>query len=137
MHDVSKVPDQVNDVPSVKVERTLTRFDLALLLKGANATFRALIDYDLRSGAIVIVGGLTADLSRAITETPRGYQCTTSGLQPHERTRMRNGWATISEYHNQRTLSDRKIERFIIKVGFDRVFAVADRMTAPTPVAAE
>jgi hypothetical protein len=121
----------------VKAEQRLTWPQLVRRLAAANATEKALIDYDLRTGAIVIVGGLPAGLTQSVTDVPRGYQCTVTGLLPHERLRLRNGWATISEYHNQRTLSDAVIERFIVRAGFDRVFAVADRMTAPTAIAAE
>jgi hypothetical protein len=130
MHDVSSASIEVNE--AVKVEQQLTWPQLARRLAEANATEAALIDHDLRTGAIVIVGGLPTGLTRSFTHVPRGYQCTLAGLLPHERARLRSGWASISEYHNSRTLTDRKIERFITKAGLDRVFAVLDRQTAPT-----
>ena len=136
MSHVNPVSIEVNAVPAVNVEERLTWPRLARRLAKASATAAALIDYDLRTGAIVIVGGL-AELTRSITNVPRGYQCTLAGLLPHERARLRSGWASISEYHNSRTVTDRKIERFISKAGFDRVFAVLDRQTAPQAIAAE
>jgi hypothetical protein len=137
MDHLSPASIEVNAVLAVKVEQRLTRLQLARRLAEANATEAALIDFDLRTGAIVIVGGLPAELTRSFTNVPRGYQCTLAGLLPHERARLRSGWASISEYHNSRTVTDRKIERFISKAGFDRVFAVLDRQTAPQAIAAE
>jgi hypothetical protein len=126
----------------VKTEQLrLTWPQVARRLAEADATAAALIDFDLRTGAIVIVGGLTAEQTRSFTKVPHGYQCTLAGLQPHERMRLRNGWASISEYHNRRTLTDAAIERFITKkAGIERASAIVDRildqMTAPTMLVA-
>ena len=81
----------------------------------ANATAAALIVHDLSTGRIEVVGGFPAEQTRSFTNVPRGYQCTVAGLLLQERLRLRSGWATVSEYQNRRTLSDRKIERFIAK----------------------
>jgi hypothetical protein len=83
---------------------------------------------------------MTANLSRRLSQTSRGYQCTVANLAQHERERLRNGWATISDYHNgdlEKRPSDAAIECRIKEWGPDRVLQVLDRMTAPTLVAAE
>jgi hypothetical protein len=119
---------------AVKVERALTRGDLALLLKGANATQRALLDYDLRSGRIALAG-LTAEEARSITKVPRGYQCTMSGLDRHQRDRLRFGFAEISEFHNRRLPSNKAIVAYVKRAGANRVFATLDALTKPQAIA--
>jgi hypothetical protein len=127
---------QVVDLaPQIKISGRM----LAALLKKASATRKALVDNDLRTGRMVVIG-MTADQSRRFSGTPRGYQCTVANLAQHERERLRNGWATISDYHNgdlKKRPSDAAIERCIKRWGADRVLQVLDRMTAPTLVAAE
>ena len=98
MHDMSNVGAEVKVSTWSELRRRL-----------ATATGKALIDHDLRTGGITIEGGVPAEISRAVTGVPRGYQCTVAGLDRCDRDRMRNGWATISEYHNKKT--DRQIER--------------------------
>jgi hypothetical protein len=131
MHDVTNVTTGVK----IETPRRLTLAQLARELRDGSATDKALIDFDLRFGLIEISGGLPADMSRSVTGIPRGYQCTMRGLGPQERLRLRSGWATISDYHNKRTVSDRKIEAFIRKAGPAQVLAALDRLTAPAAAA--
>jgi hypothetical protein len=127
-------PQVAGLIPQIKISGRR----LAALLRTANATQRVLIDSDLRTGRMAVVG-LTADLSRRLSETSRGYQSTVANLAQHERERLRNGWATISDYHNgdlKKRPSDAAIERRIKAWGADRVLQVLDRMTAPAALVA-
>jgi hypothetical protein len=134
MHGIPRPHD------GVKVEQHFTGAELERRLAAATKTESALLDHDLRAGRIRL-DRLTGAQSRALTGVSRGYQCTLAGLEPHERMRLRNGWATISEYHNRRTVSDRQIERYLQRIGIDRVYDIFERLlemrTRPMQIAAE
>jgi hypothetical protein len=111
------------------VQCWVTGAELARMLKKADATGRAVIDYDLCTGRVALIG-MTAKQAQPITKVSRGYRCTMAGLDPLERAHLRYSGGTISAYHNKKP-SDRAIARFIKRAGPDRVFAELDRMTSP------
>jgi hypothetical protein len=123
VHSISNLPTSGKSVIYV------TGTKLASMLRKASATRRAVIDHDLCTGRLVVVG-LTATQAQPITKVSRGYRCTAAGLDPLQLAAMRYGWATVSQYHNKKP-TDAAIARFIKGVGADRVFAVLDEITKP------
>jgi hypothetical protein len=109
--------------------------ELARRLKTTTATRRALLAADLSAGRIEL-HHLTRKQARAIAGCSYGYQNTVEKLDPHQRERVRNGWASLAEFHNRQKTDD-QIDRFIKKVGPDRVFARYEWLTAPVAIAAE
>jgi hypothetical protein len=128
-HQVTGLTGQIKlPVPQYR----MTGRQLAAMLKGKSAGFRAVVDYDLRTGQLVVVG-MTAAESRVLTGTPAGYQSTVAGLQPHERRLLMSGQVSISECHNRRKPSVAAVERYCRKAGLDLIWQALERMTKPAP----
>ena len=107
----------------------VTGVELRRMLKKASTTRTAVIDHDLCTGRIALIG-MTGARAGPITKVPRGYRCTMASLSPLELADLRYGWGRISTYHNKKP-TDAAIARFIKRAGADRVLAVLDEYTRP------
>jgi hypothetical protein len=101
-------------------------------LLGTCATFRAcdaadLVDHD----------GLTIRQAMRRTGASFGYTITALKLSPEQRASVRRGERTLASFHLDPPVPDKVIDRFITKVGFERVWQRLDFLTAPTLMAAE
>jgi hypothetical protein len=128
-------------VKSVIVECRLTGRQLARQIKASTPTQLALLADDLSTGRMEVKRH-TARQARLLTGCSFGYQNTVAHLEPHERQRVRCGFAKLSDFHNNKKPTERQIEHFLNRADFDLAYKVFERMlehrTRPAPaIAAE
>jgi hypothetical protein len=104
--------------------------------KPISPSHRALLAVDLMNGTVQ-VSRLTGPQARALTGASVGYVGTASRLNPEEREQVERGKLTLSAFHNNKTVSDARIDRFIAKAGAENVMRGLDRWTQPQLFAAE
>src|SRR5262249_22090262 len=113
--------------------RKITGRRLAELLKSGRITpaFAALLAVDMERGEID-VSYLTAKQARVMTGASAGYIAAAKRLTPEQREQVKRGQVTLSSLHNaKRTPTDDAIDRYIAKVGADRVWQAFERYTQP------
>jgi hypothetical protein len=130
----------MHGITNLTVERKLTGRQLERELKAMTAAQRALMADDLASGRVV-VDRWTRRQARRQTGCSFGYQNTIAHLTPHDRQRVRCGFAKLSDFHNNKP-SEAAIERFLKRADFEVAYRVFTQMleqrTRPgTAVAAE
>jgi hypothetical protein len=109
-------------------------------LKKLNAGQRAVLAYGLNTGALHL-STYTKPQSAALAEISVSYISTVAHASPTERDLLSYGWLKLSDLHNQKkrqsVTTDADIERMVVEIGFDRIMAVIDRLTAPVLEPAE
>jgi hypothetical protein len=104
--------------------------------KGLSPTFLALLALDLTTGAVEM-SSFTGTQAKAVTGASASYLTTAKKLTPEQLEDVKRGRVSLSTFHNNKTVSDARIDRFIAKAGADRVLSAIDKLTAPFRVAAE
>ena len=125
-HPVSPTPAQVN----------LDGRKLGRLLRCMTAPRRALLAYQVETGAVT-VQGLPRAQSARLCRVARGYVGTVAKLDPATREKVRAAPFLLTGIHQKRIMSDSGVDALVDKIGLERVLASLDRLTTPKAVAAE
>lgn len=133
MLHIPEIRPEVQDTPDRPI-RAMNGRRLNHLIKQASPRDRALLAVELAQGAVQVVQ-LTYVQARALTGASSGYVSTTARLTADERVRVARGQLSLARLH--RGLSDKVIDRFIVRAGADRVLAALDRYTQPSLFPAE
>jgi hypothetical protein len=105
---------------------------LALGLHRLSASQRALLAFELTTGAVTLCG-LTRKQAARIAGANTDYVSRVAHISDSEREQLRGGGLRLSKTHPRqpRELSDAEIDHLVRTVGPDRVMAAIDRLTAP------
>jgi len=127
---------RAGSVPATPIRDVVGRKLARRLKAGLNPTHRALLALDLECGALWL-HHLSRAQARALTKAAGGYVATLRRATPEQREAVKRGELALSTLHNNKAPTDQAIERWIAKVGKERVWAVFNRLTMPSAVAAE
>src|SRR5262249_4589261 len=111
------------EITQVVPELKLTGRQLDRQVKASNPTQRALLANDLETGRTK-VDRYTRRQSRLLAKCSLGYQNTVAHLEPHERQRVRCGFAKLSDFYNHKKPTEQQIERYLNRADFDLAYRV-------------
>jgi hypothetical protein len=103
--------------------------------KDFSPTELALLAHDIEMGKKMWADHTRAQ-ALALTKASAGYTASVAKLTPGERKQVEQGQLLLSKLHNKQ-MSDTALDRFIARVGADRVMAAIDRYTQPSRCAVQ
>lgn len=128
-------PSAVNNPAARKIAGR--RLDELLNSGRLTPAFTALLAVDMECGEID-VSHFTPEQARGMTGASAGYVATARKLTPERCEQVKRGQVTVSSLHNtRRTPTDAAIDRYIARVGADRVWKVLERCMQPALFAME
>ena len=104
--------------------------ELSRRLRKLTPAERAILAFDLQCGSLIRP---TPSQAAAVTKASIRYVNTISRATAEERELLECGRLSVSALHSKyrRPVTDADIERFVVKIGLDRVWRALDRVTAP------
>jgi hypothetical protein len=103
-------------------------------LPALSPTFRALIGLELQTG-VSAVTYTSPRQTAALTQVPMVFSRTIAAATPLELAAMRRGNFTVEALHKEqlanRHLTDGAVDKLVVEIGLDRVFAALERLTRP------